>query len=96
MFYTWSCSKGPIGTSLGLDRDENSNLGSGIQTTQQFGHVEALLSEYDAFLAKHIQTHENKWKGKTLYLSANICEEFVKLLAKSVLEFIVAELKETK
>ena len=27
MFYTWACPRRPIGTSLGLDWDENSYLG---------------------------------------------------------------------
>ena len=28
MFYTWACPRRPIGTSLGLDWDENSYLGN--------------------------------------------------------------------
>jgi hypothetical protein len=28
MFYTWACPGRPIGTSLGLDWDENSYLGN--------------------------------------------------------------------
>ncbi len=28
MFYTWACPGRPIGTSLGLDWDENSYLGT--------------------------------------------------------------------
>lgn len=75
-------------------RGSNQTLGS-PQNGNYLGALE-LLSEYDAFLAKHLQTHGNKGKGKTSYLSANICEEFVELLAKSVLEFMVAELKQAK
>ncbi|XP_045031515.1 zinc finger MYM-type protein 1-like [Daphnia magna] len=75
-------------------RGSNQTLGL-PQNGNYLGALE-LLSEYDAFLAKHLQTHGNKGKGKTSYLSANLCEEFVELLAKSVLEFMVAELKQAK
>jgi hypothetical protein len=75
-------------------RGSNQTLGS-PQNGNYLGALE-LLSEYDAFFTKHLQTHGNKGKGKTSYLSANICEEFVELLAKSVLEFMVAELKQAK
>ena len=54
------------------------------------------LSEYDPFLAQHLQTYGNKGKVATSYLSANICEQFVELLATSVLQFIVNELKQAK
>ena len=36
-----------------------------------------LLSEYDGFLAEHIQRHANQGRGHTNYLSSTICDELV-------------------
>ncbi|XP_045033909.1 zinc finger MYM-type protein 1-like [Daphnia magna] len=55
-----------------------------------------LLALHDPFLAKHLATYGKKDKGNTSYLSANICEEFIQLLAKKVEAYIVEELKEAK
>lgn len=75
-------------------RGSNQTFGSN-QNGNYLGALE-LLSEYDPFLAKHLQTYGNKGKGKTSYLSANVCDEFVELLAKSVVQFMVNELKKAK
>ena len=37
MFYTWACPGRPIGTSLGLDWDENSYLGNYLPMDVQWG-----------------------------------------------------------
>ena len=35
MLYTWACPRRSIGTSLGLDRDENSYLGHRLRSMEQ-------------------------------------------------------------
>lgn len=55
-----------------------------------------LLSKFDPFLAEHINSHANKGKGHTSYLSKTTCEEFIEILGTSVLDRIVSELKSCK
>ena len=43
-----------------------------------------LLSEYDPFLAQHIEKYGNRGRGNPSYLSSTICEEFVLLMAEEV------------
>ncbi|CAH2330473.1 zinc finger MYM-type 1-like, partial [Pelobates cultripes] len=55
-----------------------------------------LLSEYDAFLAQHIQTKANKGKGCTSYLSANVCEELIQITGDKILEVVISRIKMAK
>ena len=55
-----------------------------------------LLAEYDPFLAQHIQKYANQGSGHTNYLSSTTCEELVSIIGKSVLDNIVARVKEAK
>ncbi|CAH2319537.1 zinc finger MYM-type 1-like [Pelobates cultripes] len=55
-----------------------------------------LLSEYDAFLAQHIQTKANKGKGCTSYLSANVCEELIQITGDKILEVVISHIKMAK
>ena len=55
-----------------------------------------MLSEYDAFIAQHIQQHANRGRGHTNYLSSTTCEELIGLLGESVLGKIIEEVKEAK
>ncbi|KAI9552608.1 putative zinc finger MYM-type protein 1-like [Daphnia sinensis] len=75
-------------------RESNQQLGS-VHNGNYLGLLE-LLALHDAFLAKHLASYGNKGKGNTSYLSANICEQFIQLLAEKVEAYIVEELKEAK
>lgn len=55
-----------------------------------------LISEFDPFLADHMQNCGNRGKGSTSYLSANICNEFINIMGQQVLTTIVNELKAAK
>ena len=55
-----------------------------------------LLAKFDDLLKDHLENYAQKGKGNTSYLSHQICDEFVKLLADAVLSKIVKELKEAK
>ncbi|XP_040210939.1 zinc finger MYM-type protein 1-like [Rana temporaria] len=55
-----------------------------------------LLSEYNAFLAQHIQTKANKGKGCTSYLSANVCEELITITGEKILEHVINRVKMAK
>ena len=55
-----------------------------------------LLSIYDPFLKRHIETHGNQGKGTTSYLSHSICDELIKIMARMVMEKIVAEVHQCK
>lgn len=55
-----------------------------------------LLSEYDAFLAEHIQKHANKGRGHTNYLSSTICDEIISFIGQKVLDEIVNRIKDAR
>jgi len=55
-----------------------------------------LISEFDSFLADHIQNYGNRWKGSTSYLSVNICNEFINIIGEKVLTMIISEIKAAK
>lgn len=44
----------------------------------------------------HIYMHPNLISGRASYLSANICEEFISLIAKQVKEKIISEIVQAK
>ena len=44
-----------------------------------------LISQFDSFLDEHIIAHGNPGRGRISYLSSTICDEFIDLLAKQVL-----------
>lgn len=44
-------------------------------------------------MAQHIQSHANKGRGHTSYLSKTKCEEFIQLIASSILDQIIYEIK---
>ena len=54
------------------------------------------LAEYDTFLAEHSQKRVNKSKEHVLYFSLTVCEEFIDLIAKKVLDIIISEIKQAK
>uniref|UniRef100_H2YAG2 HAT C-terminal dimerisation domain-containing protein n=1 Tax=Ciona savignyi TaxID=51511 RepID=H2YAG2_CIOSA len=55
-----------------------------------------MMAEYDTFLAEHIQKRVNKGRGHVSYFSSTVCEEFIDILAKKVLNFIISEIKQAK
>ena len=55
-----------------------------------------LLSEYDPFLAQHIEKYGNRGRGNPSYLSSTICEEFVLLMAEEVRQVIINEIASAK
>lgn len=54
------------------------------------------LSEFDPFLAEHLQKYGNPERGHVNYLSSAICNEFINILANEVRNFIVVELQTAK
>ena len=60
-------------------RGSNEVFGSG-HNGNYLGCLE-LLSEYDPFLAQHIEKYGNRGRGNPSYLSSTICVEFVLLTA---------------
>lgn len=52
-----------------------------------------LISKFDPFLASHIDKYSNKGRGNVSYLSGRICDEFIDLMSKTVLEIICKEIK---
>ncbi|XP_029348364.1 uncharacterized protein LOC100568629 [Acyrthosiphon pisum] len=55
-----------------------------------------LIAQFDPFLAQHIEKFGNKGKGSTSYLSLNIYEQFISIMADNVLQQMVKEIKEAK
>ena len=75
-------------------RGDNETIGS-VHNGNYLGILE-LLAKFDDLLKDHLENYAQKGKGNTSYLSHQICDEFVKLLADAVLSKIVKELKEAK
>ena len=49
-----------------------------------------LIAEYDAFLSEHIRKHANKGSGHRHTLSSTVCDEFVSIMGKRVLDKIIS------
>ena len=47
-----------------------------------------LLGKFDPFLQQHINQNANKGRGSHFYLSKTVCDEFIQLMGKQVLERI--------
>uniref|UniRef100_A0A8C5N011 DUF4371 domain-containing protein n=1 Tax=Leptobrachium leishanense TaxID=445787 RepID=A0A8C5N011_9ANUR len=75
-------------------RGDVQNIGS-PHNGNYLGILET-VSEYDPFLAQHIQTKANKGKGCTSYLSANVCEELIQITGKKILEVVINHVKRAK
>lgn len=72
----------------------NESIGS-LNNGNFLGCME-LLSEYDPFLAKHLEKHGNPGSGRTSYLSSTIITEFVELMGNKVLNSIITDVKKAK
>ncbi|CAB4013453.1 zinc finger MYM-type 1-like [Paramuricea clavata] len=72
----------------------NEIIGS-VDNSNFLGTLE-LLAKIDPFMAQHINQKANKGQGHTSYLSNAVCEEFIHLMAKRVLQNILDELKASK
>lgn len=70
-------------------RGDNQTLGS-TSNGLFLGCLE-LISEYDHFLAQHINEYGNKGKGSVSYLSADIYTEFIDIMSKQVLQEIMTD-----
>lgn len=55
-----------------------------------------LIAQFYPFLATHIDKFGNKGKGFTSYLSFNIFEKFITIMADQVLRVIIEEIKKSK
>jgi hypothetical protein len=75
-------------------RGKNQTIGS-KQNGNYLGILE-LISEYDSLLSSHLSRYGNKGKGRASYLSANICNEFVFLIAKATENYIISEVQKAK
>lgn len=75
-------------------RGDNETIGSKFNGNY-LGCLE-LLSKFDPFLANHIDKYSNKGRGNVSYLSSRICDEFIDLMSKTVLQCIVKEIKIAK
>ena len=75
-------------------RGENEVFGS-LQNGNFLGLL-ALLAQFDDFLADHIRRFGNSGRGIPSYLSFNICNEFVQLIAKEATTEIANAVKKAK
>ena len=55
-----------------------------------------MLAQYDSFLADHIEKYGNAGKGISSYLSSTICDEFIDLMGRKVVQAIVDEVNISK
>lgn len=46
-----------------------------------------LISNFDPFLKEHLKHYGKPGKGNVLYLSANICEEFISIMKKVICQY---------
>lgn len=73
---------------------QNETIGS-IHNGNFLGCLE-LISEFDPFLAKHLETRGNPGSGHTSYLSSTIIDEFITLMGNKVSSNIISEIKSAK
>lgn len=55
-----------------------------------------LISEFDPFLAQHINKYSNAGRGSTLYLSSTIFEVVISIMAEKVKKYSVDEIQRRK
>ena len=55
-----------------------------------------LLSQFDPFLAAHLEKYGNKGKGSISYLSSTTCDQLIAIIGKEVLSTIIEEIKTAK
>ena len=75
-------------------RGKNEQLGS-PNNGNYLGILE-LLSQYDTFIAEHLNKYASKGRGHVSYVSSTICEEMIELMGKRVMSVIVAEIQRAK
>ena len=54
------------------------------------------LGEYDQIMSNHLQQYGSKGRGNPSYLSWNICDEVMELMASKVQSVIISEIKDSK
>ena len=75
-------------------KGSNSTIGS-AQNGNFLGVIE-LISQFDPFLAEHLDKHGNKGRGHPAYLSPGVCDEFIQCMSAKVVSAIVEEVKQSK
>ena len=75
-------------------KGDNQTLGS-VHNGNYLGVLE-LISQFDPFMREHLDKYGNKGKGNPSYLSANVCDELIHIMAKKVTDEIIAEVKVSK
>ena len=68
----------------------------GVSNNGNFLDTLELLAQYDSFLADHIAKYGNAGKGIPSYLSSTICDEFIDLMGRKVIQAIVDDVKISK
>jgi len=82
-------------SSRGLPfRGSNQTIGS--STNGNYLGLLELIAEYDTLLHSHIEKFGNKGRGHTSYLSANIADELIHLIAEKVRSTIIYEIRLSK
>lgn len=75
-------------------RGEDELFGS--SKNGNFMGILELVSEFDPFLAQHIEKHGNKRSGHANYLSSTICDEIIDLMADKVFAVITSRIRIAK
>ncbi|XP_065645798.1 zinc finger MYM-type protein 1-like [Hydra vulgaris] len=52
-----------------------------------------LIAQFDPFVAQHIEKFGNKGKGSTSYLSFNIYEQFISVMADNIIQQMAKEIR---
>lgn len=75
-------------------RDADQNIGS-LHNGNYLGLLE-LIGKFDSFLDEHLKKYGNPGKGNVSYLSANICEEFIRIMGNKLFYAIINEINTAK
>ena len=68
----------------------------GSPSNDNFLSTLELLSQFDSFLAAHLEKYGNKGKGSISYLSSTTCDQLLAIIGKEVLSTIIEEIKTAK
>ena len=64
----------------------------GSPTNDNYLGVLELISQFDPFLAQHIERQGARGRAKISYLSSTICDEFIMIMGQDVLKRIVCQI----
>ena len=65
----------------------------GSQANGNYLGILELISQFDPFLAAHIDKYGNRGRGHVSYYASTVCDEFIQIMGQKLFQLIIHELK---